>query len=498
MEVTEMKRSLTELFDGCGPEELDRLLPEGLDEPLSRDARERVRRRAMGRAFPQRAGRNRRLRRTAAAACLALAVGAAGLACAAEAREYGEAVRFFQENGLPTDGLSRAEVKAVYRDITTRRFACDQTAQVIKRSVAGVEISQREPEELAELWSRRNPAETGYSSRVEERMDRERGFEVFDRSFLDCRQDGEVVWTAEFSDFYAEDWAPASGGLAVWGYTPVWSSEMTTRAWVARVDGRGTVEWEAELDHGFHTEYVAAVLDNGDGTWAVISRGDLNDLCLSQYSDSGEELSFHKTEVGNRGIWNAAALGDGYLVQLGRELEGETAHLVRLDREGGVTDRFTYQGEDCYYRLTDMAEFHGQVYLSAYAVSKRAGEDTGRRYEIGEILDEIFESGNFEISSQELTPKVRDLYTAVLLVCGAEGGEPETFYSIEGSLGAELSVSEAGELVWEVERIAEAAFSPATSAYSIRGACNVFRYAFDGAGALVRQEDAGKTAEYFR
>ena len=56
---------------------------------------------------------------------------------------------------------------------------------------------------------------------------------------------------------------------------------------------------------------------HGDGTWAVISRGDLEYLCLSQYDISGNELSFRKTKVGVKGIWNAARLGDGYLVQLG-------------------------------------------------------------------------------------------------------------------------------------------------------------------------------------
>ncbi len=46
-----------------------------------------------------------------------------------------------------------------------------------------------------------------------------------------------------------------------------------------------------------------------------------------------------------------------------------------------------------------------------------------------------------EISSEELTPLVRDNYTAVLLVCDPEGGAPETFYSVQGSLGGKLRVN---------------------------------------------------------
>ena len=96
----------------------------------------------------------------ALAACLALAASLAGVAFAAEAREYGAAVAFFDENGLSTEGLSREDVKAVYRDITTQRFSYDKTAQVIERLVPGLEIDQREPtpEELAELWNSKDPA----------------------------------------------------------------------------------------------------------------------------------------------------------------------------------------------------------------------------------------------------------------------------------------------------------------------------------------------------
>lgn len=513
-----VKKSLTELFDGCGPEDLDRLLPDRLDTPLSAEALGRIRSETLKRTFPQTAEKRRRRRwwPAVAAACLVLAVGATGIAYAAEVKEYNEAVEFFDENGLSTEGLTRADVKAVYRDITTHRFTCDKTAEVIEREVAGVEISQREPEPgdlaelagLAEQWTNKTNATvetvlpetgTGYLTSVEERPDEELGFDVFEKCSLECWQDRQLAWTAEFSDFLVEGYAPVSDSLAVWGYTPTWSSTQTSHAWLARVDGTGRVLWESELDHGFQNEYIAAVLDNGDGTWAVISRGDLEFLCLSQYSDGGKELSFHKTKVGNKGIWNAACLGDGYLIQLGNEMDGELASLVKLDREGGLTDSFTYEGADCFYRITDMAEFNGRVYLSAYATPKRADgeQDTGRWYDIGGILEELFDSGRIKVSSEELTPKVRACYTAVLLVCNPEGGEPETFYSVQDSLGAGLSVS-GDELAWDVESIVETEFSLLTSAWTIRGTCQVFRYTFDKTGELVRQEDTGETSEYYR
>ena len=443
----------------------------------------------------------------ALAACLALAASLAGVAFAAEAREYGAAVAFFDENGLSTEGLSREDVKAVYRDITTQRFSYDKTAQVIERLVPGLEIDQREPtpEELAELWNSKDPAKNSNASpfapldyRFEygEKMDEELGFEVFDRCWLSRYEDGELVWRAEFDQFCVTDWAPVSGGTAVWGETPTWSSEQTSVPWVARVDEAGNILWQEPVDHGFQHEYVSQVVDNGDGTWAVVSRGDFEYLCLGQYDGDGNELSFHKTQVGNYGIWNVVRLGEGYLAQLGNTTDGETARLVRLDREGNLLDSFTYQGTDCDYYIKDMAEFGGRVYLSAYAVPKQT--DGGGRHEIADILAYLFDNNIWEISSEELTPIVRDNYTAVLLLCGPEGGAPETFYSVKGSLGGKLGVNGAGELTWDVESVVETFFSPATSSFTIGGTSQVFRYTFDASGTLLSQRDTGETTAYRR
>lgn len=443
----------------------------------------------------------------ALAACLALMAGLVGAAFAAEAREYGAAVEFFQENGLSTEGLSREDVKAVYRDITTQSFTNGKTAQVLERSLPGWEIGQRQPtpEELAALWNSKDPAKNptaspfaplDYRFEYGEKLDEELGFKVFDRCWLSHYQDGELVWRAEFDQFCVTDWAPVSGGTAVWGETPTWSSEQTSYPWAARVDREGNILWQRRLDHGFEREYIAAVVDNADGTWAVVSRGDFKYLCLSQYDPEGNELSFHKTEVGNLGVWNVVPLGDGYLAQLENLTDGETARLVKLDREGNLLDAFTYQGEDCDYYITDMLEFGGRVYLSAYAVPKQA--DGGGRHEIANLLTYLFDNNILNISSEELTPMVRDNYTAVLLVCGPEGGAPETFYSVKGSLGGALALDDAGNLAWDVESVVDTFFSPATNSFTIGGTCWVFRYTFDAAGTLLSQEDTGETTAYRR
>ena len=102
------------------------------------------------------------------------------------------------------------------------------------------------------------------------------------------------------------------------------------------------------------------------------------------------------------------------------------------------------------------------------------------------------------IKISELTPVVRDNYTAVLLVCDPAGGIPKTFYSVNGSLGGKLSVNDAGFLEWDAGSIVSAFYSPATSAFTIGGTCKIFRCTFDAEGLLIGQTDTGETEAYRR
>ncbi|MBD5384698.1 MAG: hypothetical protein HDR72_06840 [Ruminococcaceae bacterium] len=498
-----MNNTLEEILGGLEPNELDELFPNEFGAELPNGALRRIEKKTL-----QKTGLKSKKRRcfdyriwAPIAACLLLTVSLTGVA--AEAREYNAAVDFFAENGLSAEGLSRGDIKAVYRDISTNRFTNDKTAEVIRRSVQGVELPEPTPEELAEFWNVNKVNNSFYgSNRVYEgityavyneyKFDSSLGFDVFDKSIVECCRDESPLWNAKFS-FCVEGCIADTEGTAVWGFTPTWSSELPSPAWLARLDDNGNKLWEHQLNHGFENEYIAEVLDNGDGTLAVISRGDLEYLCLSQYDMNGNELSFKKTRVGNKGIWNAVRLGDGYLVQLGSYLDGEHAHLAKLDRDGNITDNFVYESDDCDYHITDMAEFEGKVYLSAYAVPK---QNDGSGYEIANILDQVFAMNSYDISNEELTPLVRDNYTAVLLLCDPEGGEPETFYSVKGSLGGKLDVGDT--LKWDTERVFETFYSPYTSSLTIGGTCRVYRYSFDKSGVLVERDDTGETTSYRR
>ena len=443
-----------------------------------------------------------------AAACLALAIVASVsvTAVVAEAKEYEAAVAFFTEYGLSTDGLTRGEIKAVYRDITTQRFTNEKTAQVLRQAVPGWEIEQEvpTPEEMANCWNtnvwNRAWAKTGlhYEWDYCEEMDDDLGFTVLSKSTLSCYRDEELLWTVDFDGVFGEGCLHTDSGTLAWGKNYRWASSQSQYAVLARLDDSGKTLWKIRLNHGFKDEWVTAVLDNGDGTFAVVSMGDYHTLCLSQYDLKGNKLSSQKTEIGTTvGVRNAARLGDGYLVQLYSAIEQQTARLMKLDHDGNAQDEFTYEGADCEYAITDMIEFGGRLYLSAYAYPKPT-DDYGR-YEIGNILNYVFDKyKDMDISSEELTPMVRDNYTAVLLLCDPEGGAPKTFYSVKGSLGGSLALNAAGQMTWEVEAVQSTFFSPATSSFTIGGTCEIFRYTFDPAGNLLKQEDTGETTGYHR
>ena len=456
--------------------------------------------------LPEQSGRHALRKRWAvAAACLAVVIiaGSTMFAFAAEAAEYRTAVAFFDQYGLSSEGLSRAEIKAVYRDITTKSFKNGKTAEVIRQAVPGWEIRQTEStaDEIAAVWDR-NIFNTGYYkegytySYSSYGNPDEQGIVHLDKCVVKCSLDDALLWTAEIKDFHVIGAARLAEGTAVWGYNDTFSASDIHYGWLARIDDSGNVLWQKHLDHGFRYEQIASVINSTDGGLAVVSKGDRNYLCLSRFDADGRELSFQKTEVGDLFIRNAVSLRDGYLVHLINNMNHVSALLCRLDPEGKVLGLYSLESDDCDYYITDMAEYNRQVYLSGYAVPKQS--DGGGRHEIANILEHIFAKENWDISSEELTSLLRDNYTAVLLLCDPNSSVPKTFYSVKGSLGGRLQINDSYKLEWDVESITSSRFSPATSAYSIIGTCKVFRYTFDSRGRLSGQTDTGRTSVYDR
>ena len=448
-----------------------------------------------------------RRRWAVAAACLAviIAAGAATFVFAAEAAEYDTAMAFFDQYGLSPDGLSRAEIKAVYRDITTKKFSYGKTTEVIRQIVPGWEIPQAEPtaEEIAAVWDRNILNAASYQEEFKyqylsyRKHDEQRDIEVLDKCTVKCSKDEDLLWTVEIRGFYVDGASHLAEGTVIWGFNETRSAQDIHYGWLAYVNDEGKVLWQKHLDNGFRFEQIVSVLNGADGTLAVVSRGDSVNLCLTRCDADGRILSSQKTAMGDMDyIRNAASLHDGYIVHLTDYSRHVSALLCRMDLKGNVVGTYSLDSEDCDYYITDMAEYNRQLYLSGYSVPKQS--DEGGRHEIANVLDYIFAKENWEISSEELTALLRENYTAVLLLCDPENSVPKTFYSVKGSRGSKLQVNGSYELEWSVDSITSARFYPARSAYSISGPCKVFRYTFDSRGRLAGQTDTGTTSEYVR
>jgi hypothetical protein len=145
-----------------------------------------------------------------------------------------------------------------------------------------------------------------------------------------------------------------------------------------------------------------------------------------------------------------------------------------------------------------LIEFQGRIYLSAYAVEKdpNASNYFDELSHVNHYAFEPFYKEGVLISREELTPMIRDVYTAVLLVCDLRTGKVEEFYSVPGAHGGKLSVNSAGNLIWNVENIMSARYSPYTSAFTFGIMCSVWQYTFDQTGVLIGQKKTDEVTSF--
>ncbi len=426
----------------------------------------------------------------AVAACLVLllSLGFGTYAYAMEAKEYNTALEFFEEYDLPTEGLTRIDIKKIYWDITTKSFTYSKTAEVIINSlsteqIGGYEIFQKEPtpETVEKMWEYKNkngwfpPFKTEpissirYNEYPEYRTDSE-GHLEFDKSIVEKYDGDTLIWRVSFPEFYAWGHQAVSDGVIVYGREREWSNWQTDQ-WIAKFDEDGNRLWMLEQ---VPIGEINAVLENADGSYAVFTwKG------LVQYTADGEEISFQKGCGVGRSFKKAVHFGDGYLIVYGE------SHLLRTDSQGNVIGDFAYSTEDAFYSFNDVIEYGGKIYVSAYAVPKENTE--GSRGELSKILQYLHENMTYPFPGEEITPMMRENYSAVLLICDPDVGTPEAFYSVKGSMGGALSYTEDGNLCWNVNDITSSYYSPATSSYSFLLFCTVFQYEFDHTGVLVNR-----------
>lgn len=443
--------------------------------------------------------------------CLALLLGAlSGAMMYAEAQEYQDAVTFFDEYGLSMEGLTRTEIKKVYRDITTGTFSYGKTAEIlntISLEIFSVELESMDPETLRALWKMDivqmldQNRKTGIQYRFEYLDDGKRVFRKY--------EDGAVIWEAgsEISDCYRH--FLLKDGILVYG-----SSDTGTLQAVL-LDDDGNIQWEYRGEETFSMPCAAL----SEGTVHFIGEDHRESgkttIRLLQFDRNGSLLSKKTNTVeGFVSIRTFSVAEDHYTIYAertrqmgiyGLSFEGELmdgelfdVNRIQLDgMEGHVMDLFYYNGQlyvSVNFLRLPFNDFYEKqfdpIYKEIWAAYDRSGYDPNY-----DQWDLAMDSG---VMGDDVRGRFAELYrnqyTASLLQLD-DSGEIQNVYTVDGAHCGELSVSEEGELLWQVNRIDSA--KPAWP--TISSCCawlyvTEFAFGFQG-GQLSSQTEVWHTIE---
>lgn len=516
-----MKTTLTEMMDHCTPEELDGALRD-IEIPLPEDVPlDRIQERALENAGIARPVKKQtRLRKTLLIAAAIVAVAAVLVGCyVADVTEYNRAIEFFELNSFSTEGLTRGEIKRVYRDITTESLSFDKSYEVIENnisadSVAGMDIrimnNSYTNNALAERYLSGNeqiPARgITYEYKYEEidsgddadritldNQGRAISFYKFNNMHFSKYVDGENQWTARFEGFGIEGYVTAEDKVLVYGSTADLYREKPAVSHIALIDDSdGSVLWHKELDGEDNSDIVGgAVYHNGGFT--LFSLPDWYDrdekkLTVRTVDMDGMVKLLNRIELEDAAhIGKLTALGDGYFVEIAA-VNYDTAtrsNFIRLDKDGILLNTYRYGADDARYEVEDVFAHDGKVYISA-----QARPTDSRLYDNIDISDweNLDTEEYFRHYDDGVLEAAREEFSSVLFVCDPDKGSPELFYSVGGTMAGTLSEDEDGNLQWQVKRLIKCGYSPYTSSFSLYGLSREYDYTFDYDNDLLRQE----------
>lgn len=427
----------------------------------------------------------------AAVACIALLLGAGAgaYAYAAARKEYKNALTFFYENELSTEGLTKNEIKEVYRDFYSQSFTNDLTTDVLLNSrpdvIRGYEISGDASEWDATLPETsisdyKTPLYYEYEvlyTPIEDTLNPQTQTykERFDKSIFTKYRNGEKVWEVSFTDFsingYYGDPESETEPILVYGTVPYTADIDDSVATLLALDADGNLLWKVIQNNATGYDRIDKILSHPDGSYTAFGRcgytGDNfdNALTVNKYTKNGAQIFTNTIDIRDHVIQNIALTGSGYLVHLSSYVTIEYSRILMLDSEGNLLRDFRYESEENDFFISDLFEHNGTVYISGYTTPKAPADY--RNYlmrDLYTLRDKLHTYENRDkyihnsFTKEELLSMFRDQFTAVLLVCGPDAGTPQEFYSVAGSLGDEVYVT-GGAVCWFTKDIIDSSFS---------------------------------------
>lgn len=422
--------------------------------------------------------------------------GLSAYAIKVEAKEYQNAVEFFEANELSLDGLTRYEIKEIYKDITTNKFEYEKTGGVIvdsiKSKVPGysIELDDIPSSKLISIWElwdklrkqKQNPITGVYYDYESYRVEN-------DYHTLDCTkyiftkyEDGNECWNLDI--YYSIDgYIEKDDYLIVYGnQLSYYSTEYARKTYITKVSIGGKIIWQQEFED---SNRFYKIIINNDDSLTVFTNKTFQTAHLTIYNlnSNGVIIDSFENYFKDYRVENVVKLKEYYLVYL--EDRDLNAKFAKINYEGTLETEISYQDEKYRYFFTSMIEFEGQIYLSAYAFPYY--DDT--YYDCGEISDIIDiilknEKNNETITNEYVLNLFKNYYKAVLFICDKNSGDLKTFYSVDSAIGSNFLV-ENDNLIWEVEYFKSMMYSPATSSFTFGGVTQVYNYMYDERGQFV-------------
>lgn len=519
-----MKRNDLDCFE---PDELERLLGTVKPGKTNKKTRDRLMRAVDRRTGLETAGKSRaglRLGKKAwlaLAACFVLLVSlSAGTYAYAEAKEYNEAVIFFEENGLSTEGLSRAEIKAVYRDIKSESFTYSKTNEVLEHSlrtepVLGYEIESTEKPVSDEPLSN---AKDRYWSEIEEYQvasdDRSGTYHA-----VVYRQ---LKWTYESEEeMYGNIALPVEGGVAVACSMPDEHGYFTRPAlMMLNEDGErlwltswGEDRFAGEMnEYEFPDEQVWCMIENDDGSVTAFSvlmkiekKGPRQVLCtgsaicVTKIAKDGTMIYSKVNPTARVACSEVFRFEDGYLMKMYGQPEdidgdGETEteqYVAHIDADGNLVQDYHFTEDGKEFKIEDIAESGGKLCVSLTAIDIEASDALFGEIDLGgQISENEFTSDLYMVSAEAFAPHMEEVISARLLIIDVKTGNIINDYEVKGAMGGKVSIE--GGADWLVDRIITSNYIPdfrdVDNAYAAE-----WSYHFDRNGNFLDSEATGNT-----
>ncbi len=436
-----------------------------------------------------------------------------------EAKEYQEAVEFFEENNLLLDGLTKKEIKKVYKDITTDSFTYELTGKVlvnsIKNNIHGYQI-EYDPEKITisylksvweqwkELFEMRKKSvyydikhiydEYGYGSTF---------YNLFLYSTFGKYDGDDVLWSLDL-DYYIKSAHETNDLILLFSTKEYYNNTHQERIYIiSLLTSHGEILWEKEFIFNEVGEYGVKIIDNKDNTFSFITFNSNTNIFHFYNLDKNGFNNLTEINISNvkendeerLGMTNIVNFQDGYLVVI------NATKIIKINQDGSLEKEYIYQNEDNHaYVITNLIEYNNKVYISGHCINQPTIETQYGRNEIGSILDYLREQfrNDIPVTIEEVTKLLQEHYKAVLLICDEESITPTEFYEVKGALGSKLEINEDNQLVWDVEYIINAMFSPYTSSFTVGGVLLVYNYIFDQNGNLVTIINTKESKEYRR